>query len=125
VAFMDGNLVETDRLDAGEILQVDWRERTAGEARPPMAFEPIIYLSAWGERDFAVPVKIELELGEDGFIAFSPTLDMGGGGLQPAAAIEDLMISARELYENLGATAEEELHPTARATSQRLRKFFE
>lgn len=89
----------------------------------------IVYISAWrfpdGDRRFPRPIKVELELGDDGFMAFSPTVDCGGTGSSPQAAFDDLLRSARAVWVELSATPAALLHPTALRALAGLKKYFE
>lgn len=89
----------------------------------------IVYISAWkfpeGDRRFPMPIKVELELGDDGYIAFSPTVNCGGTGSSPQAAFDDLLRSARGVWAELSATALTDLHPSAERALARLKKYFE
>jgi hypothetical protein len=127
VTLAETGFVEPTKLREGPFLRIDdpsgpdFGDVRLGNWSAP----PVVYLSAWrGEDTFPIPVKVELEVGEDGFLAFSPTLAVGGVGVSPAAAIDDLMVTADELHRELSSTPVDELHRTTRVSLERLRKFF-
>lgn len=121
-AFIDVDSPRAFRLPMVAEANVDDRYEVRRVART-------VYISAWrfpeGDHRFPMPIKVELELGDDGFIAFSPTVDSGGTGASPQAAFDDLLRSARGVWAELSGTPADDLHPSAVRALARLKKYFE
>lgn len=124
-----GNLTATDRTDWDiDVVAVAARflaSRASGaHAGSALVGAPaprsIGYVSTLRGQPLREPLKVEYEAGDDGIIAFAPTLKLGGLGASVSAATVDLERNLFDVKDEFEATPSEQLDESAKALLARI-----